>query len=120
MKKKIIIYGGIVIVVGIIALTVIISSQKKPDSIYLSIKCDDADLSKEYKENDIIECNLHGEKYTFTIKNISKGKVALYSNKCLSTNGSDCPNNIELSKGKELNLKTPTSKEIHKMIIEWK
>ncbi len=119
-KKKIIIYIIVfVVAMGFGFLTDNLFDKKPDSSVHLNIKCDDVDLSKDYKEKDNIECKLSGEEYVFTIKKISKDKVELYSKNCLTINGSDCPNNIELVKGKALQLKTVNKDDIKNVIMEW-
>jgi len=119
-KKKIIISIIVfVVAMGLGFLTVNLLDNEPDRSVHLNIKCDDVDLSRDYKEKDNIECKLSGEDYVFTIKKISKDTIELYSKKCLTINGSDCPNNIELVKGKPIQLKTLSKDDIKNVIMEW-
>ncbi len=119
-KKKIFIgIAAFILFVGLGFITSTLLDNKKESTVHLSIKCDDVDLTNDYKEKDTIECKLAGEEYVFTIKKITKDKVELYSKNCLTTNGSDCPNNIELVKGKALHLETTNKNDIKNVIMEW-
>ncbi|MBP5684278.1 MAG: hypothetical protein J6X02_03380 [Bacilli bacterium] len=119
MKKKSTILLIIVLILVTITFVVSIIFNKKKDSVYLKISCKETNLSRTYKENENIVCNLLGEEYIFTVREISKDKVDLYSPNCLSTNGSNCPNNVEILKGKRVTLEPPKTDEVESMTIEW-
>ena len=127
MDKKIII--GIVLL--ILAIGVIIFLQPKKGNnmtTNLEIKCDSKDLSGEYKEGDKINCELLGEEFTITVKNITNDSIKLTADKYglfpERDNGTisltDKVNEFTLTKDKPLVLSLQATDVNSHITITWK
>lgn len=97
-------------------------------TVYLDIKCENKDLSGNYKVNDEISCNLLGTEYIIKIDEINGDKIKLSANEfglypkrdTGTISLTEKVKNFELVKDKELELVVQVTDVHSSIVINWK
>lgn len=104
------------------------NDQQPKGTVYLDIKCENKDLSGNYKVNDEISCNLLGIEYIIKIDEINDDKIKLSANEfglypkrdTGTISLTEKVKNFELVKDKELELVLQATDVHSSIVINWK